>query len=149
MEGKKIKLESKIIIISIIFLIISAFLGVILGLIVRNNNGNNNGTGGEYTTNETFDYNSSIDYLKQKYDLEREVKYSAKLSSISTFTITKENMTVKNSGKNYCDITIKGNCIGYKDEYNTQIMQYIFTITAKVYEDGKIKDFSVNTDKAR
>lgn len=95
---------------------------------------------------------TAIDHLNKVYDLKSKVKSSAQLNSISTFNISSRNVdtkTDKDSNTTYYKVTLKGNCIGYWDEYDTKITQYKFTITADVYENGNIKNLDVDTEKAK
>lgn len=100
---------------------------------------------------------NAIDYLikNKETSIKAQVQTSANFNTMSTFTISNTNIetqsyTNKNGEREiYYLVTLKGNSIGYWDEYNTKIKQVKFTVTAKVYPNGDVYGISATTEKAK
>lgn len=124
----------------------------VIGLVLDNNTPK--GESSSSTSTNITEINAS-EYVLDKIDLKRELLQrisflksilTVNIASKKVYTIKPEDLT-NDTGKTYYRVQLKGNCIGYWDDYNTKIIKYTFELNIYVYPDGTIKETKASYDK--
>lgn len=138
-DNKKIKILHLIGISIVIFF-------VIVVAILNNISGNNSSSNIKETTSVNLTKATAVDYVCEHYenDIRSSVKSNGHIKSITSFNIANGSVHDYTDSKYYI-VTLKGNCIGYWDDYNTKLTQVKFTSKVKIYYDGSWGSISTET----